>query len=199
MILVIDNYDSFVHNLARHFRLLDCETEVVRNDELGIENIRDLNPEAIVISPGPCTPDKSGVCLDVVRELYREFPIFGICLGHQAIIQALGGKITRGRRPVHGRGSLVWHEGSKLFEGIANPFQVGRYHSLVADIESMPRDLIVTSRTRSGTVMSVEHRSLPVVGVQFHPESILTESGLQLIENFLKGISETTMVKADDH
>ena len=186
MILVIDNYDSFVHNLARYFRQLGQTTSVYRNDEISIDQIRQLSPDAIVISPGPCTPDKAGVSLEVVAELKGEFPILGVCLGHQAIVEALGGKVMCSGGPVHGRSSSVKHLETKLYTGIANPFQVGRYHSLIADKLTLPDCLTVTATDSSGTIMAVEHRSEIVVGVQFHPESILTESGYQLLANFLR-------------
>lgn len=186
MILVIDNYDSFVHNLARYFRQLGQTTAVYRNDELSIDQIRQLAPEAIVISPGPCTPDKAGVSLAVVKELAGQVPIFGVCLGHQAIVEALGGKVMRSGGPMHGRSSSVTHAQTELFSNIPSPFQVGRYHSLIAEKASLPDCLTVTATDAGGTIMAVEHRSEIVVGVQFHPESILTEKGHQLLANFLR-------------
>ena len=194
MILVIDNFDSFVHNLARHIRLVGRETQVVRNDEISVAEISQLDPEAIVLSPGPCRPEDSSLCIDIVTSFLSDKPILGICLGHQAIVQALGGRIVHGRRPVHGQSSLIWHTDSKLFAGTPSPFQVGRYHSLVADQATLPDSLEMTATTRSGTPMAVEHREFPVFGLQFHPESILTESGLVLLENFCKFIPQKISV-----
>jgi len=186
MILVIDNYDSFVHNLARYFRQLGCETVVQRNDAITIEMIRRLAPAAIVISPGPCAPDQAGCSLDVVREFCQSIPILGICLGHQAIVQALGGSIIEAHQPIHGRQSEVYHTGSIMFGEIKSPFPAGRYHSLVAQRTDLPSDLIVTATTDDRTIMAVEHKQWPLVGLQFHPESILTQCGYQLLINFLK-------------
>ncbi len=186
MILVIDNYDSFVHNLARYFRQLGQPTKVYRNDEISIDQIRQLSPDAIVISPGPCTPREAGVSLEIVAELTGEFPILGVCLGHQAIVEALGGDVIRSGGPMHGRSSSVKHCETKLFTDIPSPFQVGRYHSLIADKFTLPSCLTVTATDVGGVIMAVEHRSEIVVGVQFHPESILTESGYQLLANFLR-------------
>ena len=186
MILVIDNYDSFVHNLARYFRRLGQETQVVRNDLLSVTEIAGLKPSAIVISPGPCSPDQAGVSLELVAKLHQRIPLLGVCLGHQAIIQALGGTIDRADEPRHGRSSQVFHEDSPLFERIHSPFVAARYHSLVGDGGTLPDSLKATARTDDGLIMAVEHDSLPVFGVQFHPESILTECGFQLLANFLR-------------
>ena len=185
MILVIDNYDSFVHNLARYFRQLGTETQTVRNDAIDVLAIRELAPDAIAISPGPCTPDEAGISVDVVREFAGSIPILGVCLGHQAIVQAMDGNIIPSQQPMHGRSSEITHTGSPLFEKVPDRFSVGRYHSLVAEPSSLPDQLKVTSSTDDGVVMSVEHESLPIVGVQFHPESILTEHGHQILQNFL--------------
>ena len=185
MILVIDNYDSFVHNLARYFRQLGCDTQVVRNDSISIEQIQSLNPAAIVLSPGPCDPDQAGICLQVIKQFQTVKPILGVCLGHQAIIQAFGGTITRAKEPMHGRGSQVEHVGSPMFAGVPSPFMAARYHSLVGQPASVPDCLTVTAKTADQTVMAVEHQSLPIVGLQFHPESVLTVCGYRLISNFL--------------
>ena len=185
MILVIDNYDSFVHNLARYFRQLGTETRTVRNDAIDVLAIRELAPDAIAISPGPCTPDEAGISVDVVREFAGSIPILGVCLGHQAIVQAMDGNIIPSRQPMHGRSSEITHTGSPLFEKVPARFSVGRYHSLVAEPSSLPKQLKATSTNDDGIVMSVEHESLPIVGVQFHPESILTEHGHQILQNFL--------------
>lgn len=185
MILVIDNYDSFVHNLARYVHQLRVETIVRRNDAIGIDEIRALRPEAIILSPGPCTPNESGVCLEVVQQLGDSTPILGVCLGHQAIVAALGGSIVRADRPMHGRASGVRHSGERIFHDVPSPFQVGRYHSLIAERASLPRCLRIDAETDEGTVMAVSHESWPLFGVQFHPESVLTEHGYRLLANFL--------------
>ncbi len=185
MILLIDNYDSFAHNLARYLRQLGPEVLVVRNDALSTDEIAGLNPAAIVISPGPGTPDQSGVCLPLVRDLKSRFPILGVCLGHQAICQALGTRIER-TFPVHGRSRMVQHTGHPLFNLMESPFRAGRYHSLIVDDSSLSADLEVIARTvDDGIIMAVAHRQFPVFGVQFHPESILTEGGYRLLGNFL--------------
>lgn len=193
MILLIDNYDSFVHNLARYFRQLGCPTQVVRNDAIDLDGIARLNPSAIVLSPGPCTPAEAGICLQLVAEYHQRTPLLGICLGHQAIIEGLGGTIERALEPMHGRASLVRHLGTPMFAGIGSPFLAGRYHSLVGRRAGLPPALRVTAEAEDQTIMAVEHERAPVVGLQFHPESILTECGYQLIANFLHvaGISRS--------
>lgn len=185
MILLIDNYDSFVHNLARYFRRLGVEPVVARNDAISAAEIRALQPRAVVLSPGPCTPREAGVSLELVRELHAELPMLGVCLGHQTIAEALGGAVVRGK-PVHGRASLVTHNGQGLFAGVPNPMRVGRYHSLVVEEAGLPPELIATARTDDGVLMAVTHRDFPVFGVQFHPESILTTRGYLLLANFLR-------------
>ncbi len=185
MILLVDNYDSFVHNLARYFARLGQTTRVARNDALTVADVRRLQPEAIVLSPGPCTPVESGISLELVRELHTDLPILGICLGHQTIAAALGGRVVRAPQPVHGRTSLVEHTGSGVFAGLPNPLVVGRYHSLVVEEDSLPGDLAVTARTVDGIVMAMAHRRLPIVGLQFHPESVLTQHGYDLLAGFL--------------
>lgn len=186
MILLIDNYDSFVHNLSRYLVELGAETRVVRNDALTVKEIAALAPQAIVISPGPCTPLEAGVSLDVVRQLGPTIPLLGVCLGHQAIAMALGGRVIRAPEPVHGRTSPVYHEETPLFEGLPNPFLATRYHSLLVQPAALPAELIPTARTADGLIMALEHATWPVRGVQFHPESILTEGGKQLLANFLR-------------
>lgn len=186
MILLIDNYDSFVYNLSRYLQELGCETRVVRNDALNLEEIEHLSPRGIVLSPGPCTPREAGISMDVVRQFGPRFPILGVCLGHQAIAMALGGEIVRAPQPVHGMLSLVKHDGSRLFEGVSNPFRAGRYHSLIVQETRLPADLRVTARTlEQGLVMAVEHRDWPLFGVQFHPESVLTSEGRRILSNFV--------------
>ena len=190
MILLIDNYDSFVHNLARHFRLLGRRTRVVRNDAISVKQVRRLAPEAVVISPGPCTPVEAGVSLNLVRELYHELPILGICLGHQAIVAALGGVVSRADRPVHGRASAVRHDGQGVFAGLPSPMRCGRYHSLIAPEATLPSGLVGAAWSDDGALMAVRHESRPLVGLQFHPESILTEHGLALLGNFVRIASQ---------
>jgi anthranilate synthase/aminodeoxychorismate synthase-like glutamine amidotransferase len=186
MILVIDNYDSFVHNLARYFRQLGCNTRIVRNDAITLAEISELKPTAIVISPGPSAPDDAGISLSVVQTFADSIPILGVCLGHQAIVQSFGGTIVPSHQPMHGRASTVLHVNSPMFRDIPSPFTAGRYHSLIAEKTNLPDCLTATARTDDHTIMAVEHHSLPIVGLQFHPESILTEKGYQLIFNFLK-------------
>jgi anthranilate synthase/aminodeoxychorismate synthase-like glutamine amidotransferase len=186
MILLIDNYDSFVHNLARYLRRLGQETIVIRNDALTPDETIGRKPEAIVLSPGPCTPHEAGCSLDLVRQLAGRIPILGVCLGHQTIAAALGGKVVRANEPMHGRTSLIRHDADGVFAGLPNPLTVGRYHSLVVDEPTLPCDLVVTARTDGGIIMALAHRRWPVVGVQFHPESILTEGGYSILANFLR-------------
>ena len=199
MILLLDNYDSFVFNLARYFVELGVETRVVRSDAITIEELRRLAPQAIVISPGPCTPKEAGLSLDVVRELGGSIPILGVCLGHQVIGEAFGGIVERSPEPRHGRTSLVRHEGRDLFQGLPDPLRAMRYHSLVVrDDESFPKDLRVTARTESGLVMGLSHCRWPIHGVQFHPESILTDQGHRLLANFL-GLAGLPVADIESH
>lgn len=186
MLLVIDNYDSFVFNLGRYFRRLGQETIVIRNDELDMAAIRALSPQGIVLSPGPCTPNEAGCSLEVVRELHNEIPLLGVCLGHQTMAAALGGEVVRATVPMHGRTSQISHTGQGIFAGVPSPLTVCRYHSLVVRNETLPDCLEVTARTTDGTVMALAHREHPMVGLQFHPESILTEGGYQLLANWLR-------------
>lgn len=186
MLLLIDNYDSFVHNLARYFERLGQPTLVVRNDSIDVGKARALRPAAIVLSPGPCTPREAGASLELVRELHPEVPMLGVCLGHQVIAEALGGRIVRAPVPVHGQASEIRHDGSRLFQELPPTIRVGRYHSLVAEPASLGEPLRPTAWTADGVVMAFEHRQLPVYGVQFHPESILTEYGYEMLANFLR-------------
>ena len=185
MIVLIDNYDSFVYNLARYLMQLGQTTRVVRNDALDLAEIRKLRPAAVVISPGPCTPAEAGCSVAVVQAYGGELPILGVCLGHQAIGVAYGGRVVNAKQPMHGRTSPVRHRCSGLFRGIPCPLTACRYHSLVLDPASLPDCLDVTAWTDDGTVMAIAHRRWPLFGVQFHPESILTEAGYQLLANFL--------------
>lgn len=186
MVLLIDNYDSFVYNLARYFQRLGQQTQVVRNDAIDVAGIRRLRPHAVVLSPGPCTPSEAGCSLDVAGQLSGEVPLLGVCLGHQAIGAACGARVARARQPVHGRSSLIVHEGRSIFAGLPSPLRVGRYHSLVVYEDGLAPQLDVTARSYDGEVMAVQHRRHPTVGIQFHPESILTEGGYDMLANFLK-------------
>jgi anthranilate synthase component 2 len=186
MIVLLDNYDSFVHNLARYFQRLGQTTRVLRNDATSAAELEALRPSAIVISPGPCTPRQAGCSLEVVRRLADRIPILGICLGHQAIGEAFGGRVVRAAEPVHGRTSQVFHQQRGLFRHLPNPILACRYHSLVVERETLPDCLEVTAWTLEGTIMALEHRKSCVVGLQFHPESILTEWGYPLISVFLQ-------------
>jgi anthranilate synthase/aminodeoxychorismate synthase-like glutamine amidotransferase len=186
MILLIDNYDSFVFNLARYFQRLGQETRVVRHDAIDAARVRAARPTAVVLSPGPCTPNEAGCSLEIVRELQHELPILGICLGHQAIAAAMGGRIDRAPEAVHGRTSPVHHNGRGIFAGLPNPLVACRYHSLIVEEAGLPPVLEVTARTADGLVMAIAHCERPVVGLQFHPESILTEAGYPLLANFLR-------------
>lgn len=190
MLLMIDNYDSFTYNLVQYFQRLDQDVLVKRNDELSVAQIKQLNPQHIVISPGPCTPNEAGVSLSVVEQLKGQFPILGICLGHQTIAQALGGDVVRAKKVMHGKTSPIVHTNKGVFNGLVNPLTVCRYHSLVVKQQSLPSELEITawSQTELGEfdeIMGLLHTELAIEGVQFHPEAILTEHGLQLLDNFL--------------
>ncbi len=190
MILMIDNYDSFTYNLVQYLGEIGEEVKVVRNDQIGIGEIKALQPDHIVISPGPCTPNEAGISLDVIRELGREISILGVCLGHQSIGQAYGGKIIKAREVMHGKTSMVHHTNTHVFEKCDNPFTATRYHSLVIDKESVPECLEITAWTKADSgeldeIMGVRHKQFAVEGVQFHPESILTEFGHHLLTNFV--------------
>jgi anthranilate synthase/aminodeoxychorismate synthase-like glutamine amidotransferase len=186
MIVLIDNYDSFVHNLARYLRRLNQDTVVVRNDAVTPLQIIEQYPAAIVLSPGPCTPNEAGCSLNLVRAAASKIPMLGVCLGHQTIAAALGGKVVRTPQPMHGRTSLIHHDGDGIFSGIPNPLAVGRYHSLIVEEQSLPAALQVTARTGDGIIMALAHRHWPIFGVQFHPESILTSCGYAILANFLR-------------
>ncbi|MEX2139729.1 MAG: aminodeoxychorismate/anthranilate synthase component II [Pirellulales bacterium] len=186
MILLIDNYDSFVFNLARYIERLGQRTLVIRNDAIDAASVRKLKPAALILSPGPCTPTEAGGSLEIVRQLHRDVPILGVCLGHQTIGQAFGASVVRAAEPVHGRSSLVHHSGSGLFAGLANPTTGCRYHSLILERQTLPGELTVSAALDDGAIMAIEHRDFPVFGVQFHPESVLTSGGHLLLANFLK-------------
>jgi anthranilate synthase/aminodeoxychorismate synthase-like glutamine amidotransferase len=185
MLLVIDNYDSFTYNLVQYLGELGQEVRVVRNDEIPAADIAGLSPSHIVISPGPCTPNEAGISLDVIKTYAGKIPILGVCLGHQSIGQAFGGKIVRAARVMHGKTSMIHHDGKGVFAGLPNPFEATRYHSLLIERASVPDSLEVTARTDDDEIMAVRHKTLPVEGVQFHPESFLTTAGKDLLANFI--------------
>ena len=190
MILMIDNYDSFTYNLVQYLGELGAEVETVRNDAITIAAIRELNPAGIVISPGPCTPDDAGISLELITELRNEYPIFGVCLGHQSIGQVFGGEVVRAEQIMHGKTSMVFHEGEGVFAGLPQPFEATRYHSLVLKKDKIPNCLQVTAWTQKEDgeieeIMGVKHKELPIEGVQFHPESIMTRCGHDLLQNFI--------------
>ena len=186
MILVIDNYDSFTFNLVQYLGELKADLRVVRNDEVTLDQIRDLKPERILVSPGPCSPREAGLSNDIIREFGPKLPLFGVCLGHQCIGHTFGGEVVVNYRMMHGKTSPIRHNGQDLFAGIPSPFNATRYHSLVIKRDTLPACLEITAETDEGEIMGVRHRELPIWGVQFHPESILTEHGRQLMANFLK-------------
>ena len=183
--LVIDNYDSFTYNLVQHLQTLGQEVDVVRTDELAADDVARRAPSHIVISPGPGTPADAGVSLDVIAACAGNVPILGVCLGHQAIGQAFGGRVVRARRVMHGKTSPILHDGQGVFAGLPNPFEATRYHSLLVERDSLPDCLEVTARTAEDEIMGLRHRTLPVEGVQFHPESVLTSAGMDLLQNFV--------------
>ena len=186
MILLLDNYDSFTYNLAQYLGELGCYVEVHRNDKISVEQIVKRKPERIVISPGPCTPQEAGVSVELIQKLAGKFPIFGVCLGHQAIGVAFGAKIVRAPKLFHGKTSEIEHDGKGIFRSVPNPLTATRYHSLIVERKSFPRELLISAETKDGIIMGVRHRKFKVEGVQFHPESVLTESGKQILRNFLE-------------
>ncbi len=187
MLLMIDNYDSFTYNLVQYFGELEQDVVVYRNDAITLEAIAALKPRQIVISPGPCTPNEAGISVPLIKHFAGKIPILGVCLGHQSIGQAFGGKIVHAKQVMHGKTSAIEHHAGGVFRGLPNPFQATRYHSLVIERASLPDCLEITAWTDDGEIMGVRHRELPVEGVQFHPESILTERGHALLANFLQG------------
>ena len=186
MILMIDNYDSFTYNLVQYLGQLDQAVAVYRNDEITLEDIRNLAPEAIFLSPGPCTPKEAGITVDVIREFHKSTPIMGVCLGHQAIGYAFGGNVVRAGRLMHGKTSPIINDGKTIFKGLPNPFIAGRYHSLLIEEASLPSCLMISARTEEGEIMGVRHQEYAVEGIQFHPESILTPQGKRILRNFLE-------------
>jgi anthranilate synthase component II len=187
MILLIDNYDSFTFNLVHYLGGLGADVRVVRNDKISANDAIDADPDAIVLSPGPCTPNEAGICLDLIGKAAGKIPLLGVCLGHQAIGQAFGGKVVRAPKPMHGKISRIKHQDKSVFHGLPSGFEATRYHSLTVERDSWPKDLEITAETEDGIVMGLQHKTLPLAGVQFHPESIATEHGHKLLANFLRG------------
>lgn len=185
MILVIDNYDSFTYNLVHYLGEIGEELEVYRNDRISIEQIEALAPDSILISPGPCTPNEAGISLSIIEHFKSRIPILGVCLGHQSIAQAFGGKVVRANKLMHGKTSPILHDGNTIYEGIPSPFTATRYHSLIVDRPSLPDCLVISAETEEGEIMGLRHKEYPIEGVQFHPESILTEHGHALLRNFI--------------
>ncbi len=191
MVILIDNYDSFVYNLGRYVGELGFERQVIRHDAITIADLQALKPSHIIISPGPCAPQQAGISLEVVQALSATVPILGVCLGHQAIAEAFGGIVARAKRPLHGKATDITHSGEGLFAGLPTPLKVGRYHSLIVEPETLPNTLKATAWSAEGEIMGLQHRTLPVYGVQFHPESVLTECGYTLLGHFLNDKSFT--------
>ena len=186
MILLIDNYDFFTYNLYQYMGIFEKDIKVVRNDKVTIEEIEQLNPDRIVLSPGPKSPKESGICIDVVKHFYQKKPILGICLGHQSIGAAFGAEIVHAKELMHGKQSLITQDGRGIFEGIPSPVHVARYHSLAVDEKTLPDVFEILARTEDGEIMAMQHKEYPLIGIQFHPESIYTDHGKKMIENFLK-------------
>lgn len=185
MILMIDNYDSFTYNLVQYLGEMGEELKVIRNDQTSIKGIAELDPQFLMISPGPCSPNEAGISLEAIKNFSGKTPIFGVCLGHQSIAQVFGGDVVRAERLMHGKTSMVYHDGKTIFEGLENPFPAARYHSLIVKKETLPDCLEISAWTEEGEIMAIRHKTLPVEGVQFHPESILTTPGKQLLRNFI--------------
>ncbi|MBT3475805.1 aminodeoxychorismate/anthranilate synthase component II [bacterium] len=185
-ILMIDNYDSFTYNLVHYIEELGAKVTIKRNDAVTINSIIKINPDLIFISPGPCTPNEAGISLELIKRLSGKIPIFGVCLGHQSIGNAFGAKIVKAKELLHGKTSDIYHNKTGIYKGLPNPFKATRYHSLIVDKKTLSRDFSITARTKDGTIMGIKHKTLPVEGVQFHPESILTTFGKKLIKNIIK-------------
>ena len=185
MMLVIDNYDSFTYNLVQYLGELGAEMKIIRNDQITIDEIAAMKPSRILVSPGPCSPNEAGISCDVIKTFGERIPIFGVCLGHQCMGQVYGGKVVRAARLMHGKTSPILHHGTSLLKGLPSPFDAIRYHSLLVERQSLPPDLTITAETAEGEIMALQHKRFPVHGVQFHPESILTQGGKQILKNFL--------------
>lgn len=186
MLLVIDNYDSFTFNIVQYLQMLGCEVDVVRNDEIKVEEIAARHPDKLLISPGPCDPAHAGISMDAIAHYAGKIPIFGVCLGHQSMGQVFGGRVIAAKEIVHGKTSPIYHTGSGVFAGLPSPFLATRYHSLAVERSTLPKMFTVTAWTEDGEIMGIQHTSLPLHGVQFHPESILTEHGMEILRNFIK-------------
>ena len=189
MLILIDNYDSFTYNLVHYFQELGESVKIFRNDEISVDEIFQLKPDYLVISPGPSIPKNAGICIDLVKknsEKKKKIPMLGVCLGHQVIAESFGANVIQSGQPIHGKVSQIFYEKSKLFEGLKNPFEATRYHSLIIEKKSLTKDILVTAQTKNKVIMAIEHKKFPIFGVQFHPESIATEEGHQLLKNFLK-------------
>jgi anthranilate synthase component 2 len=189
MIVLIDNYDSFTYNLVQYLGELGVEQTVVRNDQITVEELQQMKPQAVVISPGPCTPKEAGISVELIRRLHTSIPILGVCLGHQAIGEAFGGRVVKAAQVMHGKTSPIVHTGEGIFKNIESPFTATRYHSLVVDRHTLPSELHITAWTEDGTIMGLQHRTHPTFGVQFHPESIATQHGKKILKNFLSMLS----------
>ncbi|RUM30899.1 MAG: anthranilate/aminodeoxychorismate synthase component II [Aquifex sp.] len=194
-VLMIDNYDSFTYNLVQYLGSLGAEVIVRRNDQIKLGEVKEINPDAIVISPGPCTPKEAGISVPLIKTYYKEYPILGVCLGHQSIGYAFGAKIVRAKRLMHGKTSKIFHRGEGVFKNLPSPFTAVRYHSLVIDKNTLPEELKITAWSDDEEIMGVEHKEFPVYGVQFHPESVLSEHGMEILKNFLEIAEEKKLAK----
>ncbi len=195
MILVIDNYDSFTYNLVQYLGEMGADLKVARNDKISLEEINEMFPEKIVISPGPGVPQEAGLTMDIIRAFARDIPILGVCLGHQAIGAVFGGKVVRAKVLMHGKTSMIYHGEETIYWGVSNPFEATRYHSLLIEEKSLPSCLKITSKAKDGTIMGIRHKEYPLEGIQFHPESVLTEAGKKVLSNFLKGGRKHCLVR----
>jgi len=195
LILVIDNYDSFTYNLVQYLGEMGADLKVARNDKISLEEINEMFPEKIVISPGPGVPQEAGLTMDIIRAFARDIPILGVCLGHQAIGAVFGGKVVRAKVLMHGKTSMIYHGEETIYRGVSNPFEATRYHSLLIEEKSLPSCLKITSKAKDGTIMGIRHKEYPLEGIQFHPESVLTEAGKKVLSNFLKGGRKHCLVR----
>ncbi len=186
MLVVIDNYDSFTYNLVQALGTLGADMRIFRNDEISLEELERFNPSRLLISPGPCTPQEAGISVEAIRQFAGKIPILGVCLGHQSIGAAFGAKIIRAERLMHGKTSMITHDGKGIYRGLTNPFEAMRYHSLLVDIETLPSDFVISARSEFDELMGIRHKTMPIEGVQFHPESIMTPEGIKLLKNFLE-------------